>query len=171
MTMRGRRLPGASGSPQSRKIGETIWAGALEQRQRVDAPYRELKQEVEGLRELREITQKAQLDIAAALHIKQLSVSKIKKRTEMYLATFRSYIEAIGGKPKLAVNLSNRPALKICRLGEVAAPIAREHRATRGSGCRSARFAYTPAPSPHHQSGEGHQYLHLRPRLETAEND
>jgi predicted XRE-type DNA-binding protein len=32
------------------------------------------------LRELREIAGKAQLDVAAALHIKQPSVSKVKKR-------------------------------------------------------------------------------------------
>jgi transcriptional regulator with XRE-family HTH domain len=64
--------------------------------------YRELKQEVEGLRELRRIAGKAQLDIATALNIKQPSVSKIEKQADMVLSTLRSYVEAIGGELDLA---------------------------------------------------------------------
>jgi transcriptional regulator with XRE-family HTH domain len=52
---------------------------------------------VEGLRELRKIAGKAQAEIAMALNIKQPSVSKIEKQTDMYLSTLRSYVEAIGG--------------------------------------------------------------------------
>ncbi|HEY3910188.1 MAG TPA: XRE family transcriptional regulator [Stellaceae bacterium] len=115
-----------------RTLDQVIAELPPERRERVEARYRELKQEVEGLRELREIAGKAQLDVAAALHIKQPSVSKIEKQTDMYLSTLRSYIEAIGGKLDLTVKLPRRPALKICRLGDVAAPAAREHRATRG---------------------------------------
>jgi transcriptional regulator with XRE-family HTH domain len=103
-----------------------------ERRERIDARYRELRQEVEGLRELREIAGKAQLDVAAALHIKQPSVSKIEKQTDMYLSTLRSYIEAIGGELELTVKLPKRPALKIFHLGDATAPTARGHRAARG---------------------------------------
>lgn len=56
----------------------------------IDTRYQELKQEVEGLRELRQIAGKAQADIASALNIKQPSVSKIEKQTDMYLSTLRS---------------------------------------------------------------------------------
>jgi DNA-binding XRE family transcriptional regulator len=110
-----------------------------ERRERVDMQYREMKQEIEGLRELREIAGKAQLDVAAALHIKQPSVSKIEKQTDMYLSTLRSYIEAIGGKLELTVKLPRRPPLKIHRLGDVAAPVAHERRVTRGSRAAGAR--------------------------------
>jgi len=89
-----------------------------ERRERVDARYRELKQEVEGLRELREIAGKAQLDVAAALHIKQPSVSKIEKQTDMYLSTLRSYIEAIGGKLELVVKLPKRPVIRLRQFGD-----------------------------------------------------
>jgi DNA-binding XRE family transcriptional regulator len=67
-------------------------------RERIDARYREIKDEVESLRELRKAAGKAQAEIAATLRIKQPSVSKIEKQTDMYLSTLRSYVEAIGGE-------------------------------------------------------------------------
>lgn len=73
---------------------------------------------MEGLRELREIAGKAQLDVAAALNIKQPSVSKIEKQTDMYLSTLRNYIEAIGGKLELVVKLPRRPAILLHRIGD-----------------------------------------------------
>jgi len=122
-----------------RNLDQVIAELPPERRECIDARYRELKQEVAGLRELREIAGKAQLDVAAALHIKQPSVSKIEKQTDMYLSTLRSYIEAIGGQLELTVKLPRRPALKIHHLGDVVAPVAREHRASRGGGAAGAR--------------------------------
>jgi transcriptional regulator with XRE-family HTH domain len=86
----------------------------------IEARYRELKQEVEGLRDLRELAGKAQLDIATALNIKQPSVSKIEKQVDMYLSTLRSYVEAVGGTLELTVKLPARPALTLQSLGDVA---------------------------------------------------
>jgi len=122
-----------------RTLDQVIAELPPERRERVDARYQELKQEVEGLRQLREIAGKAQLDVAGALHIKQPSVSKLEKQTDMYLSTLRNYIEAIGGKLELVVRLPRRPALKIHRLGDVAASVAPEHRATRGRRAAGVR--------------------------------
>ncbi|WP_454887163.1 XRE family transcriptional regulator [Sphingomonas oryzagri] len=88
----------------------------------MEARYQVLKQEVEGLRELRQIAGKAQADIATALNIKQPSVSKIEKQADMYLSTLRSYVEAIGGKLELIVKLPTRPAFTIQHLGDVVEP-------------------------------------------------
>lgn len=122
-----------------RTLDQVIAELPPERRERIDARYRELKQEIEGLRELREIAGKAQLDVAAALHIKQPSVSKIEKQTDMYLSTLRSYVEAIGGELELTVKLPMRPTLKIHRLGDVAASAAPRHRAPRGRRAAGAR--------------------------------
>lgn len=81
----------------------------------------ELTQEVEGLRELRQIAGKAQADIATALNIKQPSVSKIESQSDMHLSTLRSYVEAIGGKLELTVKLPTRPPLRLQSLGDRAA--------------------------------------------------
>ena len=85
----------------------------------VEARYQELKQEVEGLRELRQIAGKAQLEIAETLNIKQPSVSKIEKQTDMYLSTLRSYVEAIGGELEVIVRLPNRAPLRVKSLEDV----------------------------------------------------
>jgi DNA-binding XRE family transcriptional regulator len=90
-----------------------------ERRDRVEARYRELKDEVESLRQLRKVAGKAQADIAAALHIKQPSVSKIENQADMYLSTLRSYIEAIGGELELIVRLPSRPAMRLRHLGDM----------------------------------------------------
>ncbi len=92
-----------------------------DRRARIVRRYRELKAELEGLRELRELAGKAQADVASALNIKQPSVSKIEKQADMYLSTLRSYVEAVGGKLELIVKLPNRPALRLEHLGDVAA--------------------------------------------------
>lgn len=104
-----------------RTVEQVIAELPPERRKRVEARYEELKREVEGLRELRVIAGKAQADIAAALHIKQPSVSKIEKQADMYLSTLRSYVEAIGGQLELTVRLPEHPTLKLHNLGDVVA--------------------------------------------------
>lgn len=91
------------------------------------------EQEVESLRELRQLAGKAQADIATALNIKQPSVSKIEKQTDMHLSTLRSYIEAVGGKLELTVKLPRRPALRIQHLGDVDAALLKSTHRPRGS--------------------------------------
>jgi DNA-binding XRE family transcriptional regulator len=101
-----------------RNLNDFIATLPPEEQAAIDVRYQELKQEVEGLRELRQIAGKAQADIASALNIKQPSVSKIEKQTDMYLSTLRSYVEAVGGKLELTVTLPQRPALRIHHLGD-----------------------------------------------------
>jgi hypothetical protein len=86
---------------------------------RIEAGYRALKHQVETLSQLRQLAGKAQADVAAALKIKQPSVSKIEKQTDMYLSTLRGYVRAIGGELELVVKLPSHPALHIHGLGEL----------------------------------------------------
>jgi DNA-binding XRE family transcriptional regulator len=58
----------------------------------------ELIAEEATLRQLREARERSQADMAEKLHIQQAAVSKLERRTDMYLSTLRSYIEAMGGK-------------------------------------------------------------------------
>jgi transcriptional regulator with XRE-family HTH domain len=93
-----------------------------ERQAKIDARYRELRDEVEGLRELRKVAGKAQSEIARALNIKQPSVSKIEKQADMYLSTLRSYVQAIGGELDLVVRLPRRPALRLQHLSDALKP-------------------------------------------------
>src|SRR5215467_7561137 len=90
-----------------------------ERREGVERRYRELKEEIEGLRELRKLAGKAQAEVASALNVKQPSISKIEKQTDMYLSTLRSYVEAVGGELDLVVRLPPRRVMRLHRLGEV----------------------------------------------------
>lgn len=114
----------------ARSVNDIIAALPLDEQEAIEARYQELKQDVESLRELRQIAGKAQEDIATALNIKQPSVSKIEKQADMYLSTLRGYVEAIGGELELTVKLPSRPVLHLRNLGDIeigqtGSPVAR----------------------------------------------
>ncbi len=49
------------------------------------------------LQELRQARLLSQEQLAKALHLKQPSISKLEKRTDMYISTLRSVVKAMGG--------------------------------------------------------------------------
>ena len=67
-----------------------------ESRARVAARVKEelAKMPLYQLRNAREMTQTR---LAEILNVDQGSISKLEKRTDMYLSTLRSYVEAMGG--------------------------------------------------------------------------
>jgi DNA-binding XRE family transcriptional regulator len=73
----------------ARSLKDFIAALPADEQAEIETRYQGLRQEVEGLRELRQIAGKAQEDIASALNIKQPSVSKIEKQADMYLLNSR----------------------------------------------------------------------------------
>ena len=74
--------------------------------------------ELATLKDLRQAMQKTQVDLAAALHIGQDSVSRLEKRSDMLLSTLRGYIEAMGGKLEIVAHFPNRPPLTIEHLAD-----------------------------------------------------
>jgi DNA-binding XRE family transcriptional regulator len=64
--------------------------------ERAEAEYRAL-----ALSELREARDLTQVQLAKKLGIDQGAVSKIERRTDMYLSTLRNVIAAMGGKLEL----------------------------------------------------------------------
>lgn len=74
------------------------------------------------LNELRQARGLSQKMLAEVLHVQQPSIAKIEKRTDMYISTLRSHIEAMGGQleviakfPDGTVKISN-----FSELGKVA---------------------------------------------------
>lgn len=120
-----------------RTISEIISSLPKEDQRRIEEHYQQLKNEVETLRELRQIAGKAQANIAVALNIKQPSVSKIERQADMYISTLRSYVEAIGGELELTVRLPSRPPLRLRQLGDAlgsAKPLQRPRTARSSRG-------------------------------------
>jgi hypothetical protein len=54
--------------------------------------------------------------MAEKLHIKQAAVSTLERRTDMYLSTLRSYIEAMGGELEIIARFPQR-AVRIVQFG------------------------------------------------------
>ena len=50
------------------------------------------------LQELRQAREMSQEHLAQVLSTKQANISRIEHRTDMYISTLRSYIQAMGGK-------------------------------------------------------------------------
>ncbi len=69
-----------------------------EQREAIAKRTAELIAEEATLRQLRQARERSQAAVAEKLHIKQAAVSKLERRTDMYLSTLRGYIEAMGGE-------------------------------------------------------------------------
>jgi predicted transcriptional regulator len=68
-----------------------------ERRARAQAKVDEMIREM-ALDELREALELTQESLAEALHVKQPFVSKVERRTDMYISTLRKIIEAMGGQ-------------------------------------------------------------------------
>jgi transcriptional regulator with XRE-family HTH domain len=49
------------------------------------------------LQELRIAKELSQVKLAESLHVNQAAISKLERRTDMYISTLRSYIKAMGG--------------------------------------------------------------------------
>ena len=84
-----------------------------ESRARAEAKAQAMLAEM-PLNELRQARGLSQKMLAEVLHVQQPAIAKIEKRTDMYISTLRSHIEAMGGElevvarfPDGAVKISN----------------------------------------------------------------
>jgi transcriptional regulator with XRE-family HTH domain len=88
-----------------------------ERRARIDKLTQEMLAEM-NLRELRRLRKLTQARVSKKLKIGQEGVSRIEKRTDLYLSTLRSYVEGVGGKLSLVVEFPDRAPVILAGLGE-----------------------------------------------------
>ncbi len=84
-----------------------------EAKERIEAKAQELLAQM-PLNELRQARGLSQKMLSEVLHVQQPAIAKMEKRTDMYISTLRSHIEAMGGQleviarvPDGAVKISN----------------------------------------------------------------
>ncbi len=94
-----------------RSHSEIMAALPEERRRRIEARTQELVAEVEGLKALRQLAERSQEQIAETLGVKQPSVHKIERQTDLYL-------EAAGGKLELRVELPGKGVLHLTGVGD-----------------------------------------------------
>ena len=90
-----------------------------EDRKEIEDGYQVLKAEYLTLQELRKARQLTQEQVASELKISQHGVSKLERRADMMLSTLRGYIEALGGKMNITVEIPGHPSVSISGLGDI----------------------------------------------------
>ena len=73
-----------------------------------------------SLRELRKARERSQQAVGEILAINQAAVSKIERRTDMYVSTLRSFIEAMGGELEIIARFPDRAPIIINQFEELA---------------------------------------------------
>jgi hypothetical protein len=104
-----------------------------ERRRRIEKRTAELIEEEMNLREVRRLRKLTQARLSKKLKIGQEGVSRIEKRSDLYISTLRSYVEGVGGKLKLLVELPGRPPVILAGLGEAQGEKRTKKKAGNGS--------------------------------------
>lgn len=88
-------------------------------KRKIEKRAAELIAEEMTLRELRKARQQSQEEIARSLHVKQAEVSKMERRTDVYVSTLRNYVEAMGGRLEITVTFPDRSPVRINQFEEL----------------------------------------------------
>jgi len=79
----------------------------------------ELEAQYLSLQEIRKVAGISQASVSEKLHMDQGNISRMERNSDMLLSTLKGYIEAIGGKLKLTVELPNKPPIALTGLGDL----------------------------------------------------
>ena len=90
-----------------------------ERRERIEANAAEMIREVEGRKALRKLAARCQDQLMHSLGVKQPSVLKIERQTDLYLSTLRRFVEAAGGTLELRVELPGTGVMRLTGMGEL----------------------------------------------------
>lgn len=84
---------------------------------RVEAKAKLLDQEMDlaAVRRARALSQES---LAETLHVGQAAVSKLEKRTDMYLSTLRRFVEAMGGELEITARFPDH-TVRIRNIGDI----------------------------------------------------
>ena len=93
---------------------QQIWDNLPEERKdRILKRAKELEAQYLTLQELRKQAGLTQAQVSQILEMPQSNVSRLEQNADMLLSTLRSYIEAIGGKLSLVVELPDKPPVTL----------------------------------------------------------
>lgn len=90
-----------------------------ERRERIKARSKQLIAEEMTLRDLRKACNLSQETVAEILGIRQGDVSKIERRSDVYLSTLKRFVEAMGGKLDLVAKFPDREPVVLTNIGSL----------------------------------------------------
>ena len=97
----------------ARKLNDVMATLPKDRQERVEARAMELA----TLKDLRQAAQQTQEQMAATLGVRQDTISRLEKRSDMLLSTMRHYVESMGGKLELVAKFPDRPPVVIDHIG------------------------------------------------------
>ncbi len=101
-------------------ILQELWDSLPEARKkRIESRAAKLKKEYHALHELRKAAGLTQANVSEILDMPQSNISRLEKNSDMLLSTLRSYVEAIGGKLNLSVELPGKAPIALAGLGDL----------------------------------------------------
>ncbi len=103
----------------AKKLSEIMEQMPLERQNKISARADELIAEQMTLRDIRKARELTQERMAELLKIRQDSVSRLEKRSDLLLSTLRSYVQAMGGELQLTVKFPDRPPVNLTGLAEL----------------------------------------------------
>lgn len=92
-----------------------------ERRARIEAKKKEMLAEVR-LQDLRRARSMSQVMLAEAMDVAQSEVSKIERRTDVYVGTIRRYLEAMGGSLRITAVFPEGEEVEISQFSDIAEP-------------------------------------------------
>lgn len=90
-----------------------------EEQEAIDKKSRQLIAEEMSLQKLRKARTCSQEKVGAMLDINQSAVSKLERRTDMYVSTLRGYIQAMGGTLEIVASFPDQTKIKINQFEEL----------------------------------------------------
>lgn len=92
----------------AKKFRDLIAHWSPEEIARIEAEAADMLRDMR-LQELRQARRLTQQEMALALETSQASVSKLERRTDMYLSTLRRYVQAMGGELEIIARFPEGP--------------------------------------------------------------
>lgn len=94
-------------------LDEKLASLSLERQQKINLATEALIAEEQTIQDLRKALSLTQASMAKTLGIRQESVSRIEKRSDLLISTLEGYVNAMGGKLRLVAEFPDRPPVTI----------------------------------------------------------
>ncbi len=101
----------------ARTLTDKLGTLAPDRRARIEAEADHLHAEYLTLRDLRKAQDLTQARLAETLGIRQATVAKYERQSDLLLSTLGSYVEALGGRLNLVVEFPGRDPVALAGLG------------------------------------------------------
>jgi transcriptional regulator with XRE-family HTH domain len=103
----------------AKNFKDNIAALPQERQQAIHQEAQRILAEEMTLQALRKARSHSQKRVGEKLKVNQSEVSKIERRTDLYVSTLRHYIEAVGGELEIVARFPDRPPVKISQFEDL----------------------------------------------------